>query len=326
MDYTPFIGTDVGIAAKLLIRGEAVAIPTETVYGLAANALDVKSVTKIFAIKQRPTFDPLIIHLPNFNRVDQYVQGVPWVFQQLAHKFTPGPLTFLLRKRDIIPDLVTAGSPYVAVRIPAHPVTQHLLELVNFPLAAPSANPFGYISPTTAQHVADQLGNKIYYILDGGPSYVGIESTIVGINEDGKVEVLRKGGLSVESIESEIGPVIVRETSTSNPTAPGMLSSHYAPRVPLIIGDIKEMSATFDPDRTGIIAFNEFLQNVPKAHQIVLSSTSNFAEAAFHLFAGMRYLDNCDIDVIYAELVPEQDLGIAINDRLRRAAFKDSAV
>ncbi len=323
MDYTPFIGADVGIAAKLLIRGEAVAIPTETVYGLAANALDVNAVTKIFAIKQRPTFDPLIIHLPNFNRVDQYVQGVPLVFQQLASKFTPGPLTFLLKKKEVIPDLVTAGSPYVAVRIPAHPVTQHLLELVNFPLAAPSANPFGYISPTTAQHVADQLGNKIYYILDGGACQVGVESTIVGINEAGKVEVLRKGGLSVESIEAEIGPVDVRETSSSNPTAPGMLSSHYAPRIPLILKDFNDLPQIADPNRIGIISFNEILPNIPIQHQVVLSPKSNFGEAAFHLFAGMRYLDNCDIDVIYAALVPEHDLGIAINDRLRRAAFKN---
>ncbi|MCZ2101890.1 MAG: threonylcarbamoyl-AMP synthase [Chitinophagales bacterium] len=323
IDYTPFIGTDVGIAAKLLIRGEAVAIPTETVYGLAANALDVKAVTKIFTIKQRPTFDPLIIHFSDLSRADDYVLEVPKIFKKLAEKFTPGPLTFLLRKKQNIPDLVTSGSPFVAVRIPSHPVTRHLLNLIDFPLAAPSANPFGYISPTTAQHVADQLGDKIYYILDGGASEVGVESTIVGLNAEGQVEVLRKGGLSVERIEEEIGPVIVKETSTSNPTAPGMLSSHYAPRVPMILGDIDALSATGDPARTGIISFNRFLPNIPTKHQIVLSGTSSFGEAAFNLFAGMRYLDNCDIDVIYAELIPERDLGIAINDRLRRAAFKD---
>ena len=322
MDYTPFIGTDVGIAAKLLIRGEAVAIPTETVYGLAANALDIKAVTKIFTIKQRPTFDPLIIHLADFSMVYDYVLEVPKQFRQLAEKFSPGPLTFLLRKKSNIPDLVTSGSPYVAVRIPAHPITRELLNKVNFPLAAPSANPFGYVSPTTAQHVVDQLGNKIYYILDGGPSTVGVESTIIGMNERGEVEVLRKGGLSVESIEAEIGKVIVRETSSSNPTAPGMLSSHYAPRVPLVLGDIDVLSLMGESERIGIISFNRFLPHIPQQHQVVLSGSSSFAEAAYNLFAGMRYLDSCNLDVIYAELIPEKDLGIAINDRLRRAAFR----
>ena len=323
IDYTPFIGTDAGIAAKLLIRGEAVAIPTETVYGLAANALDIKAVTKIFTIKQRPAFDPLIIHLSDLSRAEGYVLEIPKAFKKLAEKFTPGPLTFLLRKKSNIPDLVTSGSPYVAVRIPSHPVTQHLLNLIDFPLAAPSANPFGYISPTTAQHVADQLGDKIYYILDGGPAEVGVESTIVGLNTSGQVEVLRKGGLAVERIEEVTGPVIVKETSTSNPAAPGMLSSHYAPKVPLVLGDIDTLVKKGNPDRTGIIAFNRFLKDIPAKHQVMLSGTSNFGEAAFNLFAGMRYLDYCDIDVIYAELVPEKDLGIAINDRLRRAAYKN---
>ncbi len=324
VNYSPFIGTDAGIAAKLLIRGEAVAIPTETVYGLAANALDVKAVTKIFTIKQRPAFDPLIIHLSDLTRAESYVLEIPKAFKKLSEKFTPGPLTFLLRKKNNIPDLVTSGSPYVAVRIPSHPLTQHLLNLLDFPLAAPSANPFGYISPTTAQHVADQLGDKIYYILDGGPAVVGVESTIVGLNAEGQVEVLRKGGLAVERIEEVIGPVIVRETSSSNPTAPGMLSSHYAPKVKLVLGDIDDFASNCDPDRTGIISFNRFLKDIPAKHQVILSGTSNFGEAAFNLFAGMRYLDNCDIDIIYAELVPEKDLGIAINDRLRRAAYKNT--
>ncbi len=322
MDYTPFIGTDVGIAAKLITRGEAIAIPTETVYGLAANALDVRAVAKIFAIKQRPVFDPLIIHLADFSYVDEYVLGIPKVFRQLAEKFTPGPITFLLKKRSHIPDIVTAGSPYVAVRIPSHPVTQHLLKIIDFPLAAPSANPFGYISPTTAQHVADQLGNKIYYILDGGVCTVGVESTIVGLNEQGQIEVLRKGGLSIESIEEVVGKVIVRETSVSNPTAPGMLSSHYAPRIPLVLGNIEALAASGDPERTGILTFNRLLPNIPHKNQIMLSGTSNFTEAAFNLFAGMRYLDQMDLDVIYAELAPEMDLGVAINDRLRRAAHR----
>lgn len=320
MIESSFIGHNIDIAATLLRKGEAVAIPTETVYGLAANALDTKAVSKVFQIKQRPTFDPLIIHLSSFDKVEKYVVEIPSIFKELAEKFTPGPLTFLLRKKDIVPDIVTSGSPFVAVRIPAHPITKALLEKLDFPLAAPSANPFGYISPTTAQHVADQLGSKIYYILDGGPCNVGLESTIIGMNSHGEIEVLRKGGLSIENIESVVGNIKIRDISTSNPEAPGMLTSHYAPKVPLILGDIHKLSANSTPERTGIITFKKFLSHIPSKHQIVLSPSGNFADAAHNLFAGMRYLDNCDIDIIYAELLPEVDLGIAINDRLRRAA------
>lgn len=317
-----FIGQNIDIAATLLRKGEAVAVPTETVYGLAANALNIKAVAKVFQIKQRPTFDPLIIHLPSFDKVSEYVEEIPAIFKTLASKFTPGPLTFLMKKKTNIPDLVTSGSPYVAVRIPAHPVIKALLEKLDFPLAAPSANPFGYISPTTAQHVADQLGNKIYYILDGGPCDVGLESTIIGMNDDGEIEVLRKGGLPIEKIIDVVGEVTIRDTSVSNPDAPGMLTSHYAPKVPLVLGNIQALVSQCDQQRTGIISFNQFVPSIPHKHQVVLSPNSNFADAAFHLFAGMRYLDSCDIDIIFAELVPERDLGIAINDRLKRAAHK----
>ncbi|MFZ1749546.1 MAG: L-threonylcarbamoyladenylate synthase [Saprospiraceae bacterium] len=320
MQNSPFIGHNIDIAASLLRKGEAVAIPTETVYGLAANALNSAAVAKIFNIKQRPTFDPLIIHLSSFDKVSEYVQDIPDIFVTLSEKFTPGPLTFLLKKKDIIPDLVTSGSPYVAVRIPSHPVTKALLEKLDFPVAAPSANPFGYISPTTAQHVADQLGSKVYYILDGGPCEVGLESTIIGINEHGEIEVLRKGGLSIENISTLTGNVLIKDISTSNPLAPGMLSSHYAPKIKLTLGDIRQLSANANPERTGIIAFKNFLPNISTNHQIVLSPSGNYVDAARNLFSGMRYLDSCDLDIIYAELVPEVDLGLAINDRLRRAA------
>jgi len=322
MPNTSFIGHNIDIAATLLKKGEAVAIPTETVYGLAANALNTSAVAKIFQIKQRPTFDPLIIHLSSFEKVYNYVLEVPEIFEELAKKFMPGPLTLLLRKKDIIPDLVTAGSPYVAVRIPSHNVTKSLLDMVDFPLAAPSANPFGYISPTTAQHVADQLGNKVYYILDGGPCDVGLESTIIGMNENGDIEVLRKGGLSIESIQEVVGNIIIRDTSSSNPEAPGMLTSHYSPKVPLILTDLGQLNKVSDINRTGIISFRNFLPTIPTKHQIVLSPSGNFMDAARNLFKGMRYLDGCDLDIIYAELAPEEDLGIAINDRLRRAAHR----
>jgi L-threonylcarbamoyladenylate synthase len=324
MTANAFIGTDIEIAATLLRNGEAVAIPTETVYGLAANALNEKAVTKIFTIKQRPTFDPLIVHLASFDQVSQYVLHVPDQLRQLAEAFMPGPLTILLEKADCIPDLVTAGSPYVAIRVPAHPIAHALLEKLDFPLAAPSANPFGYISPTTAQHVADQLGDKICYILDGGPCQVGLESTIVALNDAGTVEVLRKGGVPIEEIQSIAGDILIRQHSSSKPDAPGMLTSHYAPKIPLLLGEIRETSLLFSRERTGIISFKHPVEGIPANHQVILSHAGHFDEAARNLFAGLRYLDQCNIDIILAEEVPESGLGIAINDRLRRAAAERS--
>jgi L-threonylcarbamoyladenylate synthase len=324
MNHTAFIGNSVDIAASLLKKGEAVAIPTETVYGLAANALSAEAVAKIFKIKQRPTFDPLIIHLSSFDKVIDYVEEVPPIFYKMAKEYCPGPLTFLMKKKQVIPDLVTSGSPFVAVRIPSHPVTLSLLEKLDFPVAAPSANPFGYISPTTAQHVADQLGDKIYYILDGGTCDVGLESTIIGLNDQNVMEVLRKGGLSIDKIRKYAQDVIVRDTSSSHPEAPGMLSSHYAPRIPLELVHFSEFVPPVSSDRIGVIAFRNFISGIPTKHQIVLSPSGNYMDAARNLFSGMRYLDNCDIDRIVAELVPEEDLGVAINDRLRRAAHRSS--
>ena len=318
-----FIGTNISIAAELLKKGEVVAIPTETVYGLAANALKATAVAKVFQFKNRPSFDPLIIHLPSFERVEPYVLDIPDVIKKLADAFCPGPLTLLLKKNELIPDLVTSGSSYVAVRIPAHPVTKALLDMLDFPLAAPSANPFGYISPTTAQHVADQLGNVLPYILDGGPCDIGVESTIAGLNDYGELEILRKGGLPLEEIRRIAGHINVKDNSTSNPKAPGMLESHYAPRVPLLMVDIDQEIAKYNPETTGVISYTKIQPGVPHKHQVILSLSGDFKEAARNLFAGMRYLDSCHIDTILAEFLPEHDLGIAINDRLRRASAKN---
>jgi L-threonylcarbamoyladenylate synthase len=316
------IGKDVQKAADLLLSGQVVAIPTETVYGLAGNALNLRAVSEIFAVKQRPSFDPLIIHLADQQQLPTYVKVIPQPLQHLAHQFMPGPLTLLLERKAIIPDLVTAGSSLVAVRLPIHPMTRALLKILDFPLAAPSANPFGYISPTTAEHVAQQLGDKIPYILDGGPAEVGLESTIVGI-EDGKVTVFRKGGLPVELIEREIGPVVVKAHSFSNPQAPGMLKSHYAPRTPFRVGVSIEAALLADrPERVGSLAFRQKSEQLPAEQQVVLSEQGDYKEAARRLFAAMRYLDQLGLDLIVAELLPEQDLGRAINDRLRRAAVQ----
>ncbi|MEL6720864.1 MAG: L-threonylcarbamoyladenylate synthase [Bacteroidota bacterium] len=312
------IGKEVYLAQQLLEESQLVAIPTETVYGLGGNALDLKAVSAIFEAKNRPTFDPLIIHVSHWSATHRYVKNVPAQAQLLAQAFVPGPLTFLLEKKSIIPDLVTAGSPLVAVRIPKHPLTQQLLQLLDFPLAAPSANPFGYISPTKPEHVFQQLGNKIPYILDGGFCQVGLESTIIGF-PDGQPTIFRKGGIVVEAIEAVIGKVEVKTLSTSNPSAPGMLKSHYAPRKPLVVGHLPDLIHEMHGKKLGVLSFHEDYSAASIAHQIILSPQQSLTEAAHHFFDALRQLDAQDLDCILAEWFPEEGLGRALNDKLRRA-------
>lgn len=315
------IGTDIQKAADFLQSDALVAIPTETVYGLAGNAYSSRAVASIFDVKKRPSFDPLIIHTNHFSRLEEFVSDIPEKVYLLAQQLMPGPLTLLLPKKKRVPDIVTAGSPRVAIRIPNHPMALQLLSKLDFPLAAPSANPFGYISPTTAQHVNDQLGNQIPYILDGGPCHIGLESTIIGF-EEGAPIIYRKGGTPVEQIESIIGPVHVRPHSSSNPQAPGMLKSHYAPSAGLELGNINELIEQHSGKKIGLIRFRNHHDMVPISQQVVLSTVGSLHEAAQRLFAGMRQLDQMKLDIILAELVPEEGLGRAINDRLRRAAAK----
>ncbi|MEN0005233.1 MAG: L-threonylcarbamoyladenylate synthase [Bacteroidota bacterium] len=316
------IGTSIPQAIHFLQDEQVVAIPTETVYGLAGNAFSESAVLQIFKVKNRPSFDPLIVHTSHWERAKGWVRDMPEVLAHLAKAFTPGPLTLLLSKKAVIPDLVTSGSPLVAIRVPGHPLTQQLLGQLAFPVAAPSANPFGYISPTTAQHVEQQLGDKIPYILDGGACTVGLESTIVGI-ENGQVTIFRKGGISVEAIEAQVGKVVVKAHSTSNPKAPGMLKSHYAPRVPLVITTKDTAPLPFVPQLTGAIRFQHLHPAIPAEQQVILSENGGLEEAARRLFAAMRQLDGMALEGIVAELVPEQGLGRAINDRLRRAAVRE---
>ena len=315
------IGSDIQQAKAFLLQNEVIGIPTETVYGLAGNAFDIEAVTKIFEVKNRPTFDPLIVHTNSFERLSEFVQYIPEKAHLLAQKFMPGPLTMLLPKHSSIPDLVTSGLDTVAVRIPNHPLTLALLAQLDFPLAAPSANPFGYISPTSAQHVANQLGDKIPYILDGGECQVGIESTIVGF-ENEEVIVYRKGGLAISAIEKVIGKVKLISHSSSNPKAPGMLKSHYSPRKEMFIVNNENLKNEVQKNRIGYLAFQKHRIDLPKENQLILSESGNYRESAKNLFAYMRQLDGKDIDKIYVELLPEEDLGIAINDRLRRASVK----
>jgi L-threonylcarbamoyladenylate synthase len=312
------IGIDIEKAKQILEQGKLVAIPTETVYGLAANATNQEAVLKIFEAKKRPHFDPLIIHTHNVEKVRQYVEDLPQWAEKLAKAFWPGPLTLLLPKKNNIPDIVTSGLPQVAVRIPAHPLTLELLQQLDFPLAAPSANLFGHVSPTTAQHVADQLLDQVDYILDGGPCKVGVESTIVG-SENGAICVYRLGGLPVEEIEKLVGKIRLCINQSSDPKAPGMLKSHYAPAKPLWVGDVRNLLQTEEIEKTGVISFRTDYR-VP--YQEILSEKGDLEEAAFNLFAAIRKLDASPVERIVAEVFPDNFLGKAINDRLKRAAHR----
>lgn len=319
------VGTDIPQAAAYLKAGQLVAIPTETVYGLAGNALDVKAVSSIFETKNRPCFDPLILHVASLEQVNSFVSSFPEILKRLAEAFWPGPLTVLLPRNASVPDLVTSGLDRVAVRVPNHPLTLALLAQLDFPLAAPSANPFGYISPTQAAHVDAQLGAQIPYILDGGACAVGLESTIVGM-EGEQVVIYRLGGLDLSKIEAVVGPVTVQAHSSSNPSAPGQLASHYAPRKPFLVGELNELVPRLmkEGKAFGILSFSTHFPTLPTDRQFVLSPSEDLQEAAQRLFMGMRLLDESDADLILAEYVPEIGLGRAINDRLKRAAAQPS--
>ncbi|GAB2496641.1 L-threonylcarbamoyladenylate synthase [Algoriphagus taiwanensis] len=315
------IGKDIAQARYFLENGQLVGIPTETVYGLAGDALNPESVALIFETKNRPSFDPLILHTSSLERVEEFVSDFPENLKKLAHAFWPGPLTLLLPRKPIVPDLVTSGLERVAVRVPKHSLTLTLLESLDFPLAAPSANPFGYISPTAPAHVEAQLGDKIPYILDGGACEVGLESTIVGLEGEEAV-IYRLGGLDISEIEKLIGPVNVKDHSSSNPAAPGQLESHYAPRKPFLLGDLEKLVSEKKREgvKFGVLSFAKHFPEIE--NQMTLSPEANLHEAAKNLFAAMRTLDQSQAEVILAELMPETGLGRAINDRLRRASVK----
>lgn len=308
--------TDLDRAATILRQGGLVAIPTETVYGLAANALDPKAVAGIFAAKDRPFFDPLIVHVADTAWWPRVVREFPPLAAQLARRFWPGPLTLILPKSAAIPDLVTSGLATVGIRLPDHPLTRELIRLADVPVAAPSANPFGRLSPTTADHVRRQLGDRIDMVLDGGPCRVGVESTILQI-QDNQAILLRPGGVSLEEIEAEIGPVARPvQASQDQPAAPGMLDSHYAPRTKLQIVD--EVPVTPAP-RAGLLTLRP-VEGRQFAAAEVLSPNGNLIEAAANFFQALHRLDQLGLDVILATSFPDEGLGRALNDRLRRAA------
>lgn len=315
------VGKDIETAIKWLLQDEVIAIPTETVYGLAGNALQESALLKIFKAKNRPYFNPLIIHTKDWESIHQYVLAVPEDADRLAAIFSPGPITFLLPRNQFIPDLVTSGSDKVAIRIPAHPITLQLLQQLPFPLAAPSANIFGYVSPTKVSHVVAGLEGIIPMILDGGDCKIGLESTIVDFEND-QVLIRRIGGLSVEKIESVLGKKVqMRISPNDHPVAPGMLKSHYATLTTLLYGDLSILLEKHKDKKVALIEFGQPLHaNV--FWRINLSVQANLDEAAATLFAAMRQADNSGAAIILAQVLPAQGLGLAINDRLTKAAHQ----
>lgn len=312
------MGQDLEKAIAVLKMNKVVAIPTETVYGLAGNALNPDAVTEIFHVKNRPSFDPLIVHVPDVESWSKYAKDIPEKAISLAKKIGPAPVTYILPKRNVIPDLVTSGHPTVGIRIPNHPLALDLLRKIDFPLAAPSANPFGFVSPTTALHVQDQLGEKIEYILDGGPCNVGVESTIIDFSTK-TTKVLRLGGFKIEELEELLGEKLEIQTSSSNPSAPGMLISHYSPGIPLLVGDVDELIQKNKGQKIAVISLSRNPENTPLISYHPLSESESLTEAARNLFTVLRSLRERNFDLIIAEKFPDRELGKAINDRLKRA-------
>lgn len=299
----------------IIRRGGLVAFPTETVYGLGASALNPNAVARIFEVKRRPRFDPIIVHVASFEEVERICVKVDRNARLLIERFWPGPLTLVLPKSDIVPDIVTAGLETVAVRMPSHPVALELIEEAGVPIAAPSANLFGRLSSTTAEHVKEQIGREIDLIIDGGKCPIGVESTVLDLTA--KPTILRPGGLPIEEIEKVIGKVKVSPTSKV-PRAPGQLPRHYSPQTPIKIIEREELKVP-EGIKAGLLAFKQ-PKDGPLFRMVrVLSPSGDLREAAANLFSSLHELDKAGLDIIYVEPVPEIGLGKAIMDRLRKA-------
>lgn len=319
--YETIIGSDIEHATQLLTTNELVAIPTETVYGLAANAYSTTAVSKIFQAKNRPFSNPLIIHVGNIDQLKNLVTEIPSAAAVLLEKFSPGPLTLLLPRNNMVSDLVTAGLPDVAVRIPSHPLTLSLLQQIDFPIAAPSANPFGYISPTKAEHVKRMLDGKIPYILDGGECKAGIESTIVGFVDNVPI-IYRQGVITKEDIEDCLGAAFLNESKKT--VSPGMLDSHYSPHTPLYLtDDIQSIIEEIGVSENGLITYNEYSNLLPVAQQILLYKADDYKMGAANLYAALHEMDRRSYKAIVVKKLPGSGIGAAINDRLWRASKKE---
>jgi L-threonylcarbamoyladenylate synthase len=307
-------------ACEILKKGNILAIPTETVYGLAANAYDDSAILKVFERKGRPAWNPLIVHTGDLEQLTELTTNVPIGARDLIKAFWPGSLTLVLPKSDKVSTFVTAGKDSVAIRMPNHPMTLSLLRALSFPLVAPSANPFQRISPTSAMQVSRYFGDELP-ILDGGPCAVGVESTIVSFVQ-GAPEILRLGSVTQQMIESVIGKVDVRTYAVGNPDAPGMIRSHYAPRTPaFLLEDMESVIPKLKPYKIGIVRYAQPIHEEEISQQLVLSPKGDIEEAARNLFQMLAEMDEASLDLIFIEPFPDVGIGSAANDRLFRATL-----
>jgi L-threonylcarbamoyladenylate synthase len=319
---------DISKAKEILQKDGLIAIPTETVYGLAGNAYNEIAIKKIFELKKRPFHNPLIIHLKSTLSIYDVAKEIPETALLLAEKFWPGPLTLLLKKKDHISDLITAGKNTVAVRVPNHPFALILLNQLDFPLVAPSANPFGSISPTSAEHVFHYFGLEIDLILDGGKCEKGVESTIIGFENNTPI-LYRHGSISIEEIEKITGKLSIITNNDTSPSSPGMLARHYAPKTDTYLtNDVSALLNNYKGKKVGLLLFKKSIHNNNIAntteiiHQEILSKSGDYSEAAKNLYAAMHRLDQNNLDLIIAERLPDEGLGKTINDKLERATKK----
>lgn len=297
------ITKDIDKAVKELMSGNVVGLPTETVYGLGADALNDNAVLKIYETKERPAFNPVIVHVYDMNEMEKYAERIPEKAFELAEKFSPGPLTFVLKKKNIIPDIVTSGNDSVGIRIPSHQVFREVLNETKLPVAAPSANRAGRISPTSAEDVLSELDGRINFILDGGKCQIGIESTIISFTDE-DVKILRHGFVTKEDMEQVIGKI--GENDSKKIISPGQLKSHYAPFTPLYCEEDLEKVKDVSEKKIGLLDFSRY---------------KNFKEIALNLFSDLRKMDEENYDIIVWKKVSNEGLGAAINDRLGRASI-----
>ena len=311
------IGKNIDFAKEKLDKGGLVAIPTETVYGLGGNALNLESVDKIFNLKNRPSNDPLICHTNSISKIEKYVNEIPDVAYKLAEKFWPGPLTLIFEKKEIIPNKTTSNLKTVGFRIPNKEITLDLLKNLDYPISAPSANKFGYISPTRTEHIFKNFSQGIDYILDGGACELGIESTIIGFENKNTI-VYRLGSLVVEDIEKCVGDITIYSNEES---FPGSFKSHYSPSKKLYLGDIKMLKDKFKNKRIGVLCFDKYYDFIKEKNQILLSKNSSLFEASKNLYSSLYELDNMkNIDIILSSLVEDTLIGRTINNRLIKSA------
>jgi len=312
------ISEQIIIAAQHIREGKLVAFPTETVYGLGANALDAHAVARIFELKERPAFDPLIVHIADFKDIERLTNINDARVKMLCDQFWPGPLTIILPKSSLVPDIVTSGLETVGIRMPDHPVALELIRLSGCPIAAPSANKFGQLSPTKARHVSKQLPD-VDFLLDGGQAGVGIESTIIRLNDFG-FQILRHGFITREEIERIIPFQELPLSEENNIVSPGMLKSHYSPEKPIYLASSLNLNSI---DKSKAAHLSLYGDNTDGYKTVeILAPDGNLSTAAVNLFAAIHRLEESDAEFIVAEAVPETGIGIAIMDKLRKAAYR----